>query len=87
MPPATLPSVFPAPGILEESLPAKLLATGKILPVLEVLILVGSVCKDCFANVSLDVDVMAPDSIGRSLDEDDDTEGLIKAAIENNEVA
>ena len=87
MPPATFPSVFPAPGILEESLPTKLLATGKILPVLEVLILVGSVCKDCFASVSLDVDVMAPDSIGRSLDEDDDTEGLIKAAIENNEVA
>ena len=85
MPPATFPSVFAAPETGEGSLPIKPLETGTISPELEDPIFVGNIFNASLCNRPLDVDVIALDIPGSSVDAE--TEGLINAAIENSEVA
>ena len=78
MPPATLPNVLAAPEMSDGSLLIKPPETGIISPEL---ILVGSI----FVRCPFAADVIALEILGSSAV--DDTEGLINAAIENNEVA
>ena len=86
MPPATLPNVFPAPeGFTEGSLLIKEPGTGNVSPVLMEATSFGKASKDSFELCVLVVEVKEFENRGSSADEV--TDGLIKAAIENNEVA
>ena len=85
MPPATFPNAFAVPEITEGSLRSKSPETGNISPELDELILVGKISNAALARCAVDVDVVLLDILEDSADED--TEGLISAAIENKEVA
>ena len=86
MPPATLPNVFPAPeGFTEGSLLIKEPGTGNVSPVWMEATSFGKVSKDSFELCVLVVEVKESENRGRFADEV--TDGLINAAIENNEVA
>ena len=85
MPPATLPNVLAAPEMTDESLFIKPPETGIISPEPDELILVGSIDKGSFVRCPFAADVVALEILGSSAA--DDTEGLINAAIENNDVA
>ena len=85
MPPATLPNVLAAPEMADGSLLIKPPETGNMSPETDELILVGRTLNASFVTCPFAADVVALDILGSSAD--DETEGLISAAIENNDVA
>ena len=85
MPPATLPNVFPTPETSDGSLLIKEPVPGNVSNALIGAMSFGNVSKESFEIFELVVEVKAFESLGNSADEV--TDGLINAAIENNEVA
>ena len=86
MPPATLPNVFPAPEITEGSLLIKAPEIGNVSPALMDTTSFVRLSKEFFAISALVVEIDAFEIRGSSAD-DEVTDGLINAAIENSEVA
>ena len=85
MPPATLPNVFPTPETSDGSLLIKEPVTGNVSIALIGAMSFGNISRESFEIFELVVEVNALESLGSSADEV--TDGLINAAIENNEVA
>lgn len=86
MPPATLPNEFDASEILDEGpLPLKPPDKGNISPQLDELILWGVRFKVFFGSCPVEFEIGALDT--PLISAEVDTDGLIKAAIENKEVA
>ena len=85
MPPATLPNVFPTPETSDGSLLIKEPVTGNVSTALIGAMSFGNMSNESFEIIELVVEVKAFESLGSSADEV--TDGLINAAIENNDVA